>query len=95
MTVLREFGTWRATDLEPEALSSIKTVSTNLKTDLGLRESPLIARVVGGQVQMRARHVAGFLHVGEQVIEIAPKFLFSDGAPHWRDAFLSILAHVG
>lgn len=95
MTLLREFGPWRSLDLLPEDVRAVKSVSHDLKDTLGLNELPLLTRSVNGRTQIRARHVSGFVHIGELTVEIAPKFLHSESRPEWRDAFLAILARVG
>lgn len=95
MTTVREFGGWTPVPLTAAEVSAMKRTSRELKQRLGLRESPLVARTSPGGVQLKARHVAGFIQVGQTTIEVAPKFLMPTDDSSWRDAFLAILARLG
>lgn len=106
MILVREFGDWVAAPLSGPQVDAVRRAAVGLKERLGLRETPLVVRTTPAGVQVRARHVAGFVQVGELTIEIAPKFLQSGGSPRhgdsprhdgtsWRDAFLAVLARLG
>lgn len=96
MTSVREFGGWTPVPLDPSTVDAVKKASRALKVRLGLRETPLLVRVTRSGVELRARHIAGFVQVGSTTVEIRPKFLDDryDG-DSWRDAFLAILAKLG
>jgi 5-methylcytosine-specific restriction enzyme subunit McrC len=95
MTTVREFGGWTPVPLSAADVPAVKRTSRELKERLGLRETPLVVRTTPYGVQLKARHVAGFVQVGQATIEIAPKFLMPTDDSSWRDAFLAILARLG
>lgn len=94
MILVREFGGWVAAPLSGAEIHAVRRAAVELKERLGLREAPLVVRTTPGGAQLRARHVAGFVQVGELTIEIAPKFLQPADGTSWRDAFLAVLARL-
>lgn len=95
MTTVHEFGGWTPVPLAAADVSAVKRTSRELKDRLGLPDSPLVARTSATGVQLKARHVAGFVQIGQTTIEVAPKFLRPTDDSSWRDAFLAILARLG
>lgn len=95
MTTVREFGGWTPVSLTDADVSAVRRTAADLKERLGLRETPLAVRMTPSGPQLKARHIAGFVQVGQVTIEIAPKFLMPSDDTSWRDAFLAILARLG
>lgn len=80
--------------LEATAVEELRASGERWAVELGVPSPPLYVRRSGGSYVLGARHVTGFVRVGDLQIEIRPKFLAGaaepDGRP-WQRALWNAL----
>ncbi len=83
-----------AVGLETSAVEELRASGERWAVELGVPSPPLYVRRSGGTYVLGARHVTGFVRVGDLQIEIRPKFLAgpaaTDGRP-WQRALWNAL----
>ena len=87
-----ENGAGKFVQLDGHGQSLLNTLSETWRKSLGLRESPFSFQ----DELLTARDVTGFVHLGDVVVEVVPKFL-TEGEVEtelWRSALWAILARV-
>lgn len=91
---LVENGAGVLLELEHNDILAVRTASSFWRSRLSLREEPLVLTpTASNRYLLQARGVAGFIKVGRNYLEIAPKFL-SEGplGSQWRTAMWRFLA---
>jgi 5-methylcytosine-specific restriction enzyme subunit McrC len=79
----------------PQIERSIKRINNNLKRSLGLRQEPIELRYNLGELEIRARGIAGTLSAEGLVVDIAPKFaLKADEGGEWNLSLLMLVRHA-
>ena len=87
-----ENGVGKPVQLDEHGQSLLDTLSETWRKSLGLLESPFSFQ----DGLLTARDVTGFVHLGDVVVEVVPKFL-TEGeveTEFWRSALWAILARV-
>ena len=87
-----ENGAGKSVQLDEHGQSLLNTLSETWGESLGLRQSPFSFQ----DGLLTARDVTGFVHLGDVVVEVVPKFL-TEGeveTEFWRSALWAILARV-
>lgn len=79
--------------------AQVDEIGRTLKATLKTRSIPLTVtgkRERNGSPELRllAREITGVIPVGENIIEIQPKFIHATDAQSWREGLLAILAHT-
>lgn len=92
---LIEYGNTVPLNVEQAVINDIKIASSRWHTKLNLQREPI---VISGNVQegfnIKARDVAGFISVGGQTIEIAPKFInYNTLGSNWQSAMWRFLMY--
>ena len=87
-----ENGEGRLVQLDEQGQLLLNTLSETWRKNLGLRQSPFSFQ----DGLLTARDVTGFVHLGDVVVEVVPKFLTEGevGTEFWRSALWAILARV-
>lgn len=84
----------------PGLEAQLNEVGRELKASLVTRSVPMAVtgrRNIGNRAELKlqVREITGVIPVGEDVIEIQPKFLASsDDKSSWREGLLAVLAHI-
>jgi len=74
---------------------TIIRVNKHLRQSLGLRQDPIELRVTEGELQVRARGIAGTLSSGQLTLNIAPKFVpKADLEQEWSHSLLMLIRHA-
>lgn len=98
-----ENGPWRllnevapvpSSDRERTA-RTITRLNKHLRRSLGLRQDPIEIRITEGELEVRARGIAGTLSAGELTLNIAPKFVpRADVDEAWSHSLLMLIRYA-
>lgn len=96
MTIrLQEYGGRVRIDLDDARTQLLRNYSQDLKRRLGLNRLPIVIDETSTGKFISAGGFAGVFSVHGIQIEVAPKFLPQSPGREWKDAFFSILSHLG
>lgn len=92
--LLNEVTPFPSSDRERQG-RTITRLNKHLRQSLGLRQDPIEVRVTEGELEVRARGIAGTLSAGQLTLNIAPKFVpKADVEEEWSHSLLMLIRHA-